>query len=146
MRVEREGDKGPKAFCPGWCLQPGQKAHVPPAGPVSRWTRDKWPVTKACSVVVLPIYGAALLASPVAPTYNCHAVIRSTVGNGRAHSENSIFGPIPVLSYAISTQENCIPINQQGVQANTCIAINFFYSNFNGMVKQPGLCHCLVYV
>ena len=29
------------AFCPGWCLQPGQKAPVPPAGPASRWTRDK---------------------------------------------------------------------------------------------------------
>ena len=29
------------AFCPGWCLQPGQKAHVPPAGPASRCTRDK---------------------------------------------------------------------------------------------------------
>src|SRR6185437_3297942 len=28
-------------FCPGWCLQPGQKAPVPPAGPASRWTRDK---------------------------------------------------------------------------------------------------------
>jgi len=40
-RGEREGDKGRKAFCPGWCLQPGQKAPVPPAGPASRWTRDK---------------------------------------------------------------------------------------------------------
>ena len=30
------------AFCPGWCLQPGQKAPVPPpAGPASCWTRDK---------------------------------------------------------------------------------------------------------
>ena len=29
-RGEREGDKGPKAFCPGWYLQPGQKAPVPP--------------------------------------------------------------------------------------------------------------------
>jgi len=28
-------------FCPGGCLQPGQKAPVPPAGPASRWTRDK---------------------------------------------------------------------------------------------------------
>src|SRR6185437_3969209 len=28
-------------FCPGWCLKPGQKAPVPPAGPASRWTRDK---------------------------------------------------------------------------------------------------------
>ena len=33
-------DKRPP-FCPGWCLQPGQKAHVPPASPASRWTRDK---------------------------------------------------------------------------------------------------------
>jgi len=53
------------SFCPGWCLQPGQKAPVPPPGPTSRWTRDKshllsraqrhrdkWPGTKACSVVV----------------------------------------------------------------------------------------------
>ena len=40
-RGEREGDKGRKAFYPGWCLQPGQKAPVPPAGPASRWTRDK---------------------------------------------------------------------------------------------------------
>ena len=40
-RGEREGDKGPKAFCPGWRHQPGQKAHVPPASPASRWTRDK---------------------------------------------------------------------------------------------------------
>ena len=29
------------SFCPGWCLQPGQKAPVLPAGPVSGWTRDK---------------------------------------------------------------------------------------------------------
>ena len=50
-RGEREGDKGPKAFCPGWWFQSGQKArvarvqkaHVPPAGPASRWTRDKKP-------------------------------------------------------------------------------------------------------
>ena len=28
-------------FCPGWYLQPGQKAPVPPAGPASLWTRDK---------------------------------------------------------------------------------------------------------
>ena len=69
-RGERKGDKGPKVFCPGWRHQPGQnggllsrlvvptgtkgyagllsrlvypgqKAHVPPAGPASRWTRDK---------------------------------------------------------------------------------------------------------
>ena len=33
-------DKRPP-FCPGWCLQPGQKASVPSAGPASRWTRDK---------------------------------------------------------------------------------------------------------
>ena len=35
-------DKRPP-FCLGWCLQPGQKAPVPPspAGPASRWTRDK---------------------------------------------------------------------------------------------------------
>ena len=33
-------DKRPP-FCPGWCLQPGQRAPVPPAGPASRWTRDK---------------------------------------------------------------------------------------------------------
>ena len=32
-----------RSFCPGWCLQPGQKTSVPPypAGPASRWTRDK---------------------------------------------------------------------------------------------------------
>ena len=30
------------AFYPGWCLQPEQKAPVPPpAGPASRWTRNK---------------------------------------------------------------------------------------------------------
>ena len=29
------------SFCPGWWIQPGQKAPVPPAGPASRWTRDK---------------------------------------------------------------------------------------------------------
>ena len=40
-RGEREGDKGAKEFCPGWRYQPGQKAHVPLAGPASRWTRDK---------------------------------------------------------------------------------------------------------
>ena len=28
-------------FYPSWCLQPGQKAPVPLAGPASRWTRDK---------------------------------------------------------------------------------------------------------
>ena len=33
-------DKRPP-FCPGWCLQPGQKAPVSLAGPASRWTRDK---------------------------------------------------------------------------------------------------------
>src|SRR6185369_12043470 len=68
---EREGDKGRKAFCPGWRHQPGQKGGllsrlvVPtgtkgyagllsrlvsptgtkrplsPAGSASRWTRDK---------------------------------------------------------------------------------------------------------
>ena len=32
------------AFYPGWWLQPGQKAPVPPAGPASRWTRDKSPL------------------------------------------------------------------------------------------------------
>ena len=52
-------------FCPGWCLQPGQKAHIPPlarlaVGPGTKATfcpgpkgsRDKWLGTKACSVVV----------------------------------------------------------------------------------------------
>ena len=58
---EREGDKGAKEFCPGWSLlsrlEPptGIKGHpfvsvgasnwdkmpLSPAGPVSRWTRDK---------------------------------------------------------------------------------------------------------
>ena len=33
-------DKRPP-FCPGWCHQPGQKAPIPPAGPASRWIRDK---------------------------------------------------------------------------------------------------------
>ena len=64
-RGEREGDKGAKAFCPGWWIQPGQKAPVPPlarlaVGPGTKATycpgpkgnRDKWPGTKACSVVV----------------------------------------------------------------------------------------------
>ena len=78
---EREGDKGAKAFCPGWrhqpgqkatrafcpgfIHQPGQKAPVPPlaqlaVGPGTKATycpgpkgcRDKWPGTKACFVVV----------------------------------------------------------------------------------------------
>jgi len=53
------------AFCPGWWLHPGQKAPVPPLarlvfGPGTKATfcpgpkdnRDKWPVTKAYSVVV----------------------------------------------------------------------------------------------
>ena len=53
------------SFCPGWCLQPGQKAPVPPlawlaVGPGTKATycpgpkssRDKWPGTKAYSVVV----------------------------------------------------------------------------------------------
>ena len=57
-------DKRPP-FCPGWCLQPGQKAPVPPlarlaVGPGTKATycpgpkgcRDKWPGTKACFVVV----------------------------------------------------------------------------------------------
>ena len=80
-RGEREGDKGPKALCPGWWFQPGQKATrafcpglihqpgqkapVPPLarlaiGPGTKATyctgpkgcRDKWPGTKACFVVV----------------------------------------------------------------------------------------------
>ena len=81
-RGEREGDKGAKAFCPGWrhqpgqkgsfCpgwwFQPGQKAPVPPlarlaVGPGTKATycpgpkgcRDKWPGTKACSVVVVAL-------------------------------------------------------------------------------------------
>ena len=38
----QSGQKATRAFCPGWCLQPGQKTPVPPpAGPASRWTRDK---------------------------------------------------------------------------------------------------------
>src|SRR6185312_10665314 len=57
-------DKRPP-FCPGWCLQPGQKAPVPPLawlaiGPGTKATycpgpngcRDKWLGTKAYSVVV----------------------------------------------------------------------------------------------
>ena len=64
-RGEREGDKGAKEFCPGWCLQPGQKAPVPPlarlaVGPGRKATycpgpkgcRDKWPRTNACFVIV----------------------------------------------------------------------------------------------
>jgi len=52
-------------FCPGWCLQPGQKAHIPPLAqlvvrpgtkatfcPGPKSSRDKWPGRKACSVVV----------------------------------------------------------------------------------------------
>ena len=59
---EREGDKGA-----GWCLQLGQKAPVPPLArlavglgtkatycPGPKGCRDKWPETKACSVVVSP--------------------------------------------------------------------------------------------
>ena len=76
---EREGDKGAKEFCPGWrhqpgqkgafypgwWLQPGQKAPAPllarlAVGPGTKVTycpgpkdsRDKWPGTKAYSVVV----------------------------------------------------------------------------------------------
>src|SRR6185312_7756127 len=54
------------AFYPGWCLQPGQKAPVPPlarlaVGPGTKATycpgpkvcRDKWPGTKVFSVVVM---------------------------------------------------------------------------------------------
>ena len=54
-----------RAFCPGWCLQPGQKAPVPllarlAVGPGTKSTycpepkgcRDKWPGTMAYSVVV----------------------------------------------------------------------------------------------
>ena len=33
--------KAARAFCPCWCLQPGQKTHVPSAGPASCWTRNK---------------------------------------------------------------------------------------------------------
>ena len=57
-------DKRPP-FCPGWYLQLGQKAPVPPltrlaVGPGTKATycpgpkgcRDKWPGTKACFVVV----------------------------------------------------------------------------------------------
>ena len=57
-------DKRPP-FCPGWCLQPGQKAPVPPLarlaiGPGTKATycpgpkvcRDKWSGTKTCSVIV----------------------------------------------------------------------------------------------
>ena len=59
------------AFCPGWWIQPGQKA-LPPTPPLTRLAvgpgtkatycpgpkgcRDKWPGTKACSVVVLHGY------------------------------------------------------------------------------------------
>ena len=68
-RGEREGDKGPKTFCPGWCLLPGQKAHVPPLTrlavgigtkatycPGPKGCRDKWPGTNACFVVVSPCH------------------------------------------------------------------------------------------
>ena len=60
-------DKRPP-FCPGWCLQPGQKAHVPPLarqaiGPGTKVTyclgpkdsRNKWSRTKTYFVVVPPI-------------------------------------------------------------------------------------------
>ena len=54
-RGRGKGIRGPRSFVPvgdtnrdkrrafylGWWLQPGQKAHVLPAGPASRWTRDK---------------------------------------------------------------------------------------------------------
>ena len=58
-------DKRPP-FCPGWCLQPGEKAPVPPlarlaVGPGTKATycpgakdcRDKWPGIKTYSVVVM---------------------------------------------------------------------------------------------
>ena len=79
-RGEREGDKGPKAFCPGWRHQPGQNGGllsrlVSPTGtkrpmspllarlavgpgtkatycPGPKGCRDKWSGTKACFVVV----------------------------------------------------------------------------------------------
>ena len=52
---KREGDKGVQTFCPGWRYQPGPKKPLLsrlvaligtkgpclPAGPASRWTRDK---------------------------------------------------------------------------------------------------------
>ena len=67
-RVQRlagpAGETG--AFCPGWWLHPGQKAHVPPLArlafrtgtktifcPGPKGNRDKWPGTKAYSVVVI---------------------------------------------------------------------------------------------
>ena len=44
---EREWDKGAKEFCPGWWLQPGQKAawasNRGPFVPVGDTNRDKWP-------------------------------------------------------------------------------------------------------
>ena len=45
-RGEREGDKGPKAFCPGWRHQPGQKG-----GLLSRLVTPTgwWPGTKGCA-------------------------------------------------------------------------------------------------
>ena len=80
---EKEGDKGAKEFCPDWRHQPGQKGGIlsrlvaatgtkglcPPlarlaVGPGTKATycpelkdcRDKWPGTKACSVVVTSHY------------------------------------------------------------------------------------------
>ena len=63
------GQKAARAFCPGWCLQPGQKALSPPlarlaVGPGTKATycpgtkgcRDKWPGTKAYSLVVFFLY------------------------------------------------------------------------------------------
>ena len=65
--VTPTGTKG--SFYPGWCLQPGQKAHVPPlarlaVGPGIKATycpgpkgyRDKWPGTKAYSVEVEQVW------------------------------------------------------------------------------------------
>ena len=56
-------------WCPGWCLQPGQNAPVPPLArlavgpgtkatycPGSKGCRDKWPGTKTYSVVVTPTF------------------------------------------------------------------------------------------
>ena len=56
------------SFCPGWWIQPGQKAPVPPlaqlaVGPGTKATycpgpkgcRDKWPGIKAYSVVVFDV-------------------------------------------------------------------------------------------
>ena len=66
-------------FYPGWWLQPGQMTHVLPAGPASRWTRDKshilsraqrqpgqmaWNKALFCRTVDISMYACAVPGQP----------------------------------------------------------------------------------